>query len=76
MRPKPNNITSSLYKIDRDYQPEIIPFDIKDNSVIVYYAGIAINLFQLIKITKLKFRKLIKPHQKLCFCYWIFFGIV
>jgi hypothetical protein len=65
MRPKPNYITSCLDKVDRDYQSEIIPFDIKDNSVIVYYAGIAINLFQLINLPNSSFENSLN-HTKSC----------
>ena len=72
---KPNNVTRCLHEIDRDHQPEIIRFNIKDNSVIIYNAGIAIYHFQLIKVAERKLRKLIKPNQKLYFCPWILSGI-
>jgi hypothetical protein len=55
MSAEPYYICRLLVKIDRDYQSEIIAFDIKDNPVVCYNTCIPVHNLQLIEIPKLRF---------------------
>ena len=63
MRSKPNNKACRLHEIDRFDKPKAIAPDIKAHPVIIYFTGISVNFFQLIKVAKLMFGKFIIPYQ-------------